>query len=98
MNDSIIIRPTAMAEFDLSVEHYRQVAEQVAKQFVHAIDEILDEISLDPTRYPHVEGDVREAPVKDFPFAVYYRTRRDRVIVLAIYHQSRDPLGWQNRS
>ncbi len=55
-------------------------------------------ISAAPDSYPLAEGDVREAPVRGFPYCVYYRVRVARVVVVAIYHQSRDPAGWRGRA
>lgn len=52
---------------------------------------------MDPLRYPIVERDVHEAPVKNFPYCIYYRIRKNLLIVIAVYHQARDPLGWQQR-
>ena len=98
MSLPIIVRPVADAEFVESIDHYKQVGEAVARDFARTIDDVIREVALTPKRYPIVEGDVREAPVGGFPFAVYYRVRANRLIVLAIYHQSRDPSGWKTRS
>ena len=62
---------------------------------VEAVQAVLDEISFAPTRFPILQGDVQLAPVGDFPYGVYYRFRSERIVVVAIYHQSRDPQGWQ---
>jgi plasmid stabilization system protein ParE len=59
---------------------------------------VFQTISATPELYPLAEGDVREAPVSRFPYCVYYRVRAARVVVLAIYHQSRDPAGWRART
>ena len=33
-----------------------------------------------------------------FPYCVYYREEPGRVLVLAVFHTSRDPTVWQSRS
>ena len=38
-----------------------------------------------------------DAYVPGFPFCVYYRIRKPYLIVIAVYHQSRDPSGWKGR-
>lgn len=36
--------------------------------------------------------------VKKFPYMVFYRVDDDQITVLAVYHTSRDPAGWQSRA
>jgi len=36
-------------------------------------------------------------PSLAFPYGVYYLAEPDRIVVLAVYHSSRDPRGWQRR-
>ena len=43
------------------------------------------------------EADIREGALTRFPYVVYYRVLADRIRVLAVYHTSRDPSGWQSR-
>lgn len=51
-----------------------------------------------PERYPLADEDTREAPVDRFPYCLYYRVRLDRVVIVAVFHQSRDPSGWRSRT
>ena len=50
-----------------------------------------------PDRFPFSAGTIRVAPVNRFPYCVYYRIRGGMVVILAVYHQSRDPDGWKSR-
>ena len=40
---------------------------------------------------------VREAPVPRHPYGVYYRVQPDRIVVIAVFHHSRDPAEWRDR-
>jgi len=62
------------------------------------VQAVLDTIAGRPDRYPVVVRDVREAPVARFPYCVYYRVRPGRVVVISVFHTSRDPAVWQSRS
>jgi toxin ParE1/3/4 len=44
-----------------------------------------------------VREDVRRAPVDQFPYSIIYRVERNRVVVIAVFHTSRDPAGWMDR-
>jgi toxin ParE1/3/4 len=66
--------------------------------FVDEVQAALDAIADHPGRYAVASGDIREAPVNRFPYCVYYRVRAGRVVVVAIFHASRDPAVWQSRA
>jgi plasmid stabilization system protein ParE len=44
-----------------------------------------------------VDGDVRRALVLHFPYCLYYRVKRDRVVVVAVFHAARNPTVWRRR-
>jgi toxin ParE1/3/4 len=97
MSLPVVFRPAAQAEFDDSAAWYEGQQPGLGDDFVTEVQHVLDAISNQPERYPLVDGDVREAPVARFPFCVYYRVRSDRVVVIAVFHTSRDPTIWQAR-
>jgi len=70
----------------------------LSQSFAAEVQAVLDTIAVQPLRYPVAVRYIREGPLSRFPYCVYYRVRSDWIIVIAIYHQSRDPAGWQSRS
>jgi toxin ParE1/3/4 len=69
----------------------------LGKRFVSAIDEALNRIERLPSIFPEVCPGVRRALVIGFPYKVIFREANNRIIVIAVYHASRDPAGWQER-
>ena len=59
---------------------------------------VLGRIAGQPDFYPVVWADVREALVPGFPYCVYYREEPGQVLVLSVFHTSRDPSVWQSRA
>ena len=57
-----------------------------------------DRISATPEIYATVYREVRKAQVRRFPYSVYYRLRPDRVVVLAVFHNKRNPNIWKSRA
>ena len=55
-------------------------------------------IAITPSAHRTVYRDVRRALTRRFPYGVYYRVHADRIEVIAVYHSSRDPSGWQSRA
>jgi len=45
-----------------------------------------------------VEGRIRQAVVRRFPYVVLFVEYSDYVEVLAVFHTSRDPKQWQGRA
>jgi plasmid stabilization system protein ParE len=44
-----------------------------------------------------IDDDVRRISAHRFPFGIYFRLERERIVVLSIFHHSRDPAIWQGR-
>ena len=86
MNLPVIFRPQARREFDDAADWYEQRRTGLGARFVAAVQQVLDEVSANPQRYPEVFGDVRERIVQGFPYCVYYREENGQIIVLAVVH------------
>jgi plasmid stabilization system protein ParE len=98
MSLPVAFRRLAQAEFDDAAEWYENQQPGLGGDFVAEVQVVLDTISNQPDRYPAAEDDIREAPVARFPYCVYYRAQPTRVMVIAVFHTSRDPAEWQNRA
>ncbi|MBI1832656.1 MAG: type II toxin-antitoxin system RelE/ParE family toxin [Planctomycetes bacterium] len=98
MTKKIVFRPAADAEFCESAEWYEAQRPGLGIQFIDHVQQALDKIAEDPLRNPAVLRDIREAVVGKFPFAIYYRVKPDRIVILAVFHCSRDPAIWQGRN
>lgn len=68
-----------------------------AKTLWGRCSKVLDTIADHPAQYRIVDGDVRGVLVGRFPYCVYYRVKPDRVVIIAVFHTSRDPSHWQRR-
>jgi plasmid stabilization system protein ParE len=93
-----VFRAVADAELPQSAEWYERQQDGLGLRFIDQVQKVLDNILESPERYPVALRDVREAIVSKFPYAVYYRVKSDRVVILAVFHCSRDPAQWQSRN
>ncbi len=66
-------------------------------ELVRAVKAVVARASREPEFYPVVHRDIRRGPVRRFPYGVLYGIRDDCLVVFAVYHSSRDPLGWHDR-
>jgi plasmid stabilization system protein ParE len=98
MNLPVILRGRARREFDEAVDWYEGRQAGLGDKFTAAVQGVLDDISANPRRHPRALGEVRQGLVRGFPYCVYFREERGRIIVIAIFHASRDPSDWQSRA
>ena len=62
------------------------------------VREVLNRIAANPRLHAAIYGDVRKAVVARFPFIVLYRDEGTEVVVISVFHTSRDPSIWQSRA
>jgi len=66
-------------------------------EFEEFIALALQRIQELPLAHPTVVGNVRRLVLQRFPYSILYRVKPKHISVIAIYHQHRDPRGWQER-
>lgn len=95
----VVLSRAARREHDDAGDWYESKQAGLGVRFSDAVQGVLDRIAQAPESYaesPDVAG-VREAPLSGWPHCVYHRVESDRVLVLAVFHTSRDPSEWQKR-
>jgi plasmid stabilization system protein ParE len=88
----------AEADFDNSYEYYANQSIKLADSFYHYINDCLLQIGRNPIAYQTIFKEIRKFVVKKFPFVVYYQIIEMKVRVIAIFHNSRNPIIWQERT
>jgi hypothetical protein len=79
-------------EYDATRDWYDAQEFGLGREFVGGVDTLLSNISQYPEWYAIVfDEDVREAFVKRFPYAIYFREERTRIFVFSVIHTSRNP-------
>ncbi len=98
MSLPIIFDPDAQTEFDSGYDYYESRKSGLGDTFAEAVDQIISRISDQIVSYPFVYRTVRKAIVRGFPYCVYYREEPSRILIVSVFHTSRDPSIWQTRS
>lgn len=88
----------ARREFDEAVDYYESKRAGLGRRFTRAIERVLEQILEQPDRFAEAMDEVREAPVLKFPYAIYYSFAKDTVVILSVFHTSRNPDVWQDRT
>lgn len=83
---------------DLSevVDYYEDVEAGLGARFVEELDEVLARLGAFPFSAPETDYSprVRRAPLRKFPYGVFYEIREGVLVVLRIIHSSRSSERW----
>jgi plasmid stabilization system protein ParE len=88
----------AKTEFDDAMDWYEQQRAGLGARFATAIHDQLDRIARQPNMHGKIRNDVRKSVVRGFPYCIFYLAEPSEVVVLSIFHTSRDPAVWQSRA
>lgn len=98
MTRRFIVRPFAEADLEDAARWYEDERSGLSERFLSDVDRTFSRIAERPLQFPLVAGDVRRALLDTFPYAVYFRTPSDAVVVLAVLHLRRNPKAWRGRA
>ena len=98
MTYSVILLPVAEIEAAEAVDWYEERETGLGTDFREAVEAAIAAIQRNPLAYPIVAGfNVRRAVTERFPYSIIYSVRADQILVLAIFHSSRNPIIWRGR-
>jgi plasmid stabilization system protein ParE len=88
------------AEDDIAAAHASYDAQRpgLGDEFLEALRDTIVLITDNPQLYGLFRKDIRAAPLKRFPYVVYYRDRTDDVLIIAVPHGSRSTRAWWSRT
>lgn len=93
----LVFLPEAREEFDAAVDWYEERRTGLGARFTLAVNAVLDRVARNPRSHAVVLDDARKAVVRSFPYCIYYREEGENVVVISVFHTSRDPAEWQRR-
>ena len=98
MSLPITYHPDVPDEVGTAYRYYEARKVGLGDDFLSALEEVYAQLRAMPELYGTVWQTVRCAQLRRFPYAVYYQVDPDRVYVLAVSHNRRNPAGWQRRA
>ena len=98
MKRPIVFRRAARVEFDEAFEWYEKRRNGLGSEFAEIVDQAITRIRSNPQEFGFVYQDIRCAVVRRFPYGIYFREEAGTILVLAVFHGSRDPKVWQARA
>ncbi len=98
MNRGVLIRPEAEADLDEAYHWYERQREGLGADFLLCFEEVIDRVCHNPEIYPVVYKEVRQTLMRRFPYGLFYLVEEEWIVVVAVFHSSRDPKRWQSRA
>jgi plasmid stabilization system protein ParE len=98
MSRTLIIRAEAQSDLESAKRWYDGERPGLGDDFLLCVEEAPERIRRRPHLYAVLRKDVRRAPIRRFPYGVFYRITADRIVVLGVLHGRRSPGVWQSRS
>lgn len=98
MSYKVLLRTEAESDLIDAAKYYEEKLEGLGTEFVSSVETTLQSISHQPESYPIVYRNIRRALIRKFPFGIFYIIKESRIVVLAVFHFSRDPKNWKERT
>ena len=90
MKPELVVSTQAEDDARAGYQWYESNTPGLGEEFLAHVRASLDTITETPLLYGRAIEDLRRAPVKRFPYGVFYRADDYRVFVVGILHSSRD--------
>ena len=92
MKRGFVLRRVAEQEFDDSIAFYESQQTGLGLEFRASVEQVFQSIADNPDRFRKVNAEVRRAVVtRRFPFVVHFLIEPERIVILSVFHTSRDP-------
>ena len=87
----------AEIEVDEAVSWYQKQSEDQDLKFLDELARAIRVITTYPRNTAEIEPDIRIFFLNRFPYSLIYGIEDDRVVIIALAHQNREPGYWADR-
>jgi len=91
MRRDFVLRRIAEREFEDSIAWDENQCAGLGLEFRAAIEGCFQQIADHPEWFIQIRGEVRRAVVRRFPFVIHFLVEPERIVVLSVFHTSRNP-------
>ena len=87
----VVYKPAAEAEVEIVFREYETQRHGLGTEFLDELQRIEGHLRLNPALYQRIDGDLRRAVLRRFPFGLFYVVDEEQVSVIACLHLHREP-------
>jgi len=91
VSSPVRIRAEANAELNAAWNWYENQREGLGEDLLGCVDAAFGAVARAPECYPRIDGPIRRALVRRFPYVILFREYPEYIAILAVFHTSRNP-------
>lgn len=92
------IEDEALQDLQSADRWYEKERPGLGFDFLFAIEAAFSAIRRNPDAFAMVGNSIRRAPVRRFPYGVFFLVEDDSIVVIAVLHAKRSPKLWLKRA
>jgi plasmid stabilization system protein ParE len=93
----LVVRGRTKADIRRAAKWYEKQREGLGVDFVSEVDNAIRRIQVNPEQFQVVHKDIRHAITRRFPYGVFYRIRKNRIVISAVLHLERSDVPWRGK-
>lgn len=95
---NMLIRPRAESQLREAYDWYESKRYGLGSEFLLSVEATFSLISKEPAMFTKRYQEVRCALTARFPYGIFYFVEDDKIVVIAVFHLSRDPRLWKKHA
>ena len=92
------LKPTARLDLEEAHAWYEEQSPGLGDRFAKDVDSTVGRLAEHPEAHAVVDGRIRRALLRRFPYGVFYIVEDHEVVIIAILHAARGPTTWLGRA
>ncbi len=95
---NIRLHPKAEEDLNEALNHYFKIDINLEKKFISYLEQTFNKILDFPNLYQYETETSQKVLMDKFPYIVIYEQYENIIMILAIFHTSRNPMNLQDRT
>jgi len=85
----------ALTELSEAAEFYEKSVPGLGSDFIDEVDAAIERILDFPDAWSRISEDYRHCNLRRFPYTIIYTRYEGEILIVSIFHLTRDPLSWK---
>lgn len=87
----VIVRSHAKRDIREAKQWYRNISQELGADFLSAVDDAILLAQKYPLAFSLMHRTFRRVLLRRFPYALFYQSDSESIIIVGVLHQARDP-------
>ena len=92
----MVFRPEAERDLTEAYGWYEDQRVGLGEEFLSCVEAAIESVKRNPEMYERLHGEVRRVLTRRFPFGIFFIFEGNQIVVISVFHASRDPKKWED--